>query len=139
MPVKIWRTKSKTKLTSSNVPFRIVKLYVEDSVFYAKKDGSQTPDLIIEAYKYANMSLEISRDSFAKIENAERAALSAEASAKATQESAEYAEHVSDNANAKSDNAVEIATEAKETAEQASNQVVEKMGIKVYIDSNTTP
>ena len=119
----------KTDDASTFVPFRIVKLYVEDSVFYAKKDGSQTPDLIIEAYKYANMSLEISRDSFAKIENAERAALSAEASAKAAQESATSAQTSATNAknSATSANTRAINAEASAKAAQESAEYAEQV------------
>ncbi len=212
------------------VPFKLFKIMVEDSIMYVKKQGSDNPDLILQTYEYANMALEISRDAFNRIENAERAALSAEssakaaqtsassaqssatsaknsatsantratnaeASAKAAQESAEYAEEVADSANTKSDNAVSTANtantksdnavstantantkstnavntansantkadqavstantantkstnavntanEAKQTAEEALNQVVEKMGTKVFLGSNTTP
>lgn len=212
------------------VPFKLFKIIVEDSIMYVKKQGSENPDLILQAYEYANMALEISRESFDKIANAERAALAAEssakdaqtsassaqssatsaknsatsantrainaeASAKAAQESAEYAEEVANTANEKSDNAVETsntantkstnavntansantksdsavttantantksdnavsvansantksdnavatANEAMETASEALEQVVEKMGTKVFIGSNTTP
>ena len=216
--------------TETFVPFKLFKIIVEDSIMYVKKQGSENPDLILQAYEYSNMALEISRDAFDRIENAERAALeaeksaksaqtsansaqtsatnaknsatsantravNAEASAKAAQESAEYAEQVADNANTKSDNAVatsnsantksdnavstantantkstnavntansantksdqavstantantkstnavNTANEAKATAEEALNQVVEKMGTKVFLGSNTTP
>lgn len=52
---------------------------------------------------------------------------------------ADTAVTTSNTANSKSDNAVETANSAKETAEQALNQVVEKMGTKVYLGSNETP
>ena len=42
-------------------------------------------------------------------------------------------------ANTKSDNAVSVANEAKTTAEEALNQVVSKMGTKVYIGDEDTP
>ena len=42
-------------------------------------------------------------------------------------------------ANTKSDNAVSVANEAKTTAEEALNQVVSKMGTKVFIGNNTNP
>ena len=216
--------------TETFVPFKLFKIVVEDSIMYVKKQGSDNPDLILQTYEYANMALEIARDSFERIENAERAALeaeksaksaqtsatsaqssatsaknsatsantraaNAEASAKAAQTSAEYAEQVADGANTKSDNAVatsnsantksdnavstantantkstnavntansantksdqavstantantkstnavNTANEAKATAEEALNQVVEKMGTKVFLGTNTTP
>ena len=42
-------------------------------------------------------------------------------------------------ANTKSDNAVSLASEAKTVAEEALNQVVSKMGTKVFIGNNTNP
>lgn len=216
--------------TETFVPFKLLKIIVEDSIMYVKKEGSENPDLILQAYEYANMSLELSREALDKTANSERAALAAEASAKAAeksassaqssatnamnsatsantraanaetsakaaQESAEYAESVADSANEKSnnavatsnsantkstnavstaneantkstnavntantantksdnavsvadeaneksDNAVKTANEAKTTAEEALNQVVEKMGTKVYVGDATTP
>jgi len=216
--------------TETFVPFKLFKIVVEDSIMYVKKQGSENPDLILQAYEYSNMALEISRDAFDSIENAERAATeaeksaksaqtsatsaqssatsaknsatsantraaNAEASAKAAQESAEYAEQVADNANTKadnavatsnsantkadnavstantantkstnavntansantksdqavstantantkSDNAVSTANSAKTTAEEALNQVIEKMGTKVFIGTSETP
>lgn len=52
---------------------------------------------------------------------------------------ADNAVNTANNANDKSDNAVSVSNKAKETAEEALNQVIEKMGTKVFIGSATTP
>lgn len=52
---------------------------------------------------------------------------------------ADNAVSTSNSANTKSETAIEISNSAKQTAEQALNQVVEKMGTKVYIGNNETP
>jgi len=41
------------------VPFKLVRIYVENSIFYIKKDGSENPDLIVEANTYSKMALEV--------------------------------------------------------------------------------
>lgn len=52
---------------------------------------------------------------------------------------ADKAVSTANSANTKSETAIETANSAKETAEQALNQVVEKMGTKVYLGNNEIP
>ena len=94
------------------VPFEIVKIEVNESVMYVKKKGSDNPDLILKAYENANLALAIARDSFDRIENAERAALTAE-------ESANIARMSALNASASADSANRMATTAQEHAQNA--------------------
>lgn len=112
--------------TETFVPFKLFKIVVEDSIMYVKKQGSENPDLIIQTYEYANMALEISRDAFDRIENAERAALEAEKSAKSAQTSANSAQTSATNAknsaisaNTRAVNAEASAKAAQESAEYA--------------------
>jgi len=108
------------------VPFKLLKIIVEDSVMYVRKQGSDNPDLILKTYEYANMSLEIAREALDKTANSERAALESEASAKAAQESAENAQasassakNSATSANTRATNAEASAKAAQESAEYA--------------------
>lgn len=112
--------------TETFVPFKLFKIVVEDSIMYVKKQGSDNPDLILQTYEYANMALEISRDAFDKIDNAERAALEAEESAKNAQNSAKNAENSAksaqnsaSSANTRASNAENSAKAAQDSAEYA--------------------
>ena len=122
--------------TETFVPFKLFKIIVEDSIMYVKKQGSENPDLILQTYEYANMALEISRDAFNRIENAERAALEAENSAKSAQTSANSAQTSATNAknsatsaNARAVNAEASAKAAQESAEYA-EQVADNANTK---------
>lgn len=98
------------------VPFEIVKIEVNESVMYVKKKGSDNPDLILKAFENANLALAIARDSFERIENAERAALTAEESAIAAQTSATNAENSARSANTRAENAQTSAQNAENSA-----------------------
>lgn len=78
--------------TQTIVPFEILKIDIKDDIMYAKKGASDTPDLILKAYEYSNMALEISREAISRSENAERAALESEHSAKIAEECAKNAQ-----------------------------------------------
>lgn len=101
------------------VPFQILLLSIDNSIIYATKEGKENPEIIIRAYEYSNMALEISRDAFSRIENAERAALSAEESAISAQNSATSAQNSATNAENSSRSANERAQNAEESAESA--------------------
>ncbi len=112
--------------TNTIVPFQVIILTIDNSILYATKEGKENPELIIRAYEYANMALEISRDAFSRIENAERAALAAEQSAKSAQNSATSAQNSATNAensaksaNTRALNAEASAESAQESAEYA--------------------
>lgn len=121
------------------VPFQIVKVEVEESILYATKQGSRNPDLIVKAYENSNKALELARDSFDRIENAERAALSAEASATAAQTSATNAENSARSANTRAENAQTSAQNAENSARNAeqSAQNAENSANIAVTNSNT--
>lgn len=101
------------------VPFQIIKIDVDESILYATKQGSRNPDLIVKAYENSNKAIELARDSFDRIENAERAALAAEASATAAQTSARNAENSASSANTRAENAEASASAAQTSASNA--------------------
>ena len=105
--------------TETFVPFKLFKVVVENSIMYVKKQGSENPDLILQAYEYANMALEISRDAFAGVDNAERAAIEAETNAKSAQASATSAQSSAASANTKASNAEASAKSAQASAKSA--------------------
>ena len=43
------------------VPFKLVRIYVENSIFYIKKEGSENPDLVVEANTYSKLALEVAQ------------------------------------------------------------------------------
>ena len=51
------------------VPFKLLKIIVEDSIMYVKKEASDNPDLIIQTYEYANLALALSRETADIVEN----------------------------------------------------------------------
>ncbi len=122
--------------TETFVPFKLFKIIIEDSIMYVKKESSENPDLIIQAYEYANLSLELSRESLANSEDAqkraddaEKSAINAEDSAKNAENSALAAQNSADSANIKAKNAENSALAAQnsaEYAEQVSNSANEK-------------
>lgn len=101
------------------VPFQIIKIEVEESILYATKQGSRNPDLIVKAYENSNKALELARDSFDRIENAERASLEAEQSAISAQNSAQSAENSATLANTRAQNAENSAHNAENSARSA--------------------
>lgn len=107
--------------TNTIVPFQVIVLTIDNSILYATKEGKENPELIIRAYEYANMALEISRDAFSRIENAERAALEAEASAESAQNSATSAQNSATNAENSAKSANTRALNAEASAESAQN------------------
>lgn len=125
--------------TDTVVPFQIVKIEVEESVLYATKQGSRNPDLIVQAYENSNTALELARDSFNRIENAERAALAAEASASAAQTSAQNAQNSASSANTRASNAETSARNAENSARNAetSAQNAENSANTAVTNSNT--
>jgi len=125
--------------TDTVVPFQIIKIEVEESVLYATKQGSRNPDLIVQAYENSNTALELARDSFNRIENAERAALAAEASASAAQTSAQNAQNSASSANTRATNAETSARNAENSARNAetSAQNAENSANIAVTNSNT--
>ena len=101
------------------VPFQLVKIEVEESILYATKQGSRNPDLIVKAYENSNKALELARDSFNRIENAERASLEAEQSAISAQRSAQNAENSANTAVTNSNNAIQTANSANSKSDNA--------------------
>lgn len=108
------------------VPFEIVKIEIRDSLLYARKQSSDNPDLILQAYEYSNMALGISREAFEMTENSERAALEAEKSAKsaemsalASQNSASDAQNSATLANQSALNSEDSAKQAEKSAKEA--------------------
>ena len=85
---------------------------------YVKKQGSENPDIILQAYEYANLSLEIAREALEKTANSERAALEAEKSAKSAQLSSESAKISADEAKT-SANYANISAENSEASAKA--------------------
>ena len=107
------------------VPFEIVRIEVQESVMYVKKKGSDNPDLILKAYENANLALEIARDSFDRIENAERSAVSAQESANNAESSAYIAQTNATNAEQSARDALTRATNAETSADSAENSARE--------------
>lgn len=108
------------------VPFEIVKIEIRDSLLYARKQSSDNPDLILQAYEYSNMALGISREAFEMTENSERASLEAEKSAKsaemsalASQNSASDAQNSATLANQSAVNSEDSAKQAEKSAKEA--------------------
>ena len=96
------------------VPFKILKIFIEDSVMYVKKDGE--PDLIVKAFEYSNKALELSREALEKTTNSERAALESEKSAKAAENSANASQQSASKAEQSASSANESATKAEQSA-----------------------
>lgn len=112
--------------THTIVPFKILKIIVEDAILYVRKSASDNPDLVVRAFEYSNEALELSREALKKTSNSERAALEAEASAKAAQQSAaeaqksaQEAQKSADSANTRAGNAEASASAAKQSASNA--------------------
>ena len=124
--------------TNTIVPFQVIVLTIDNSILYATKEGKENPELIIRAYEYANMALEISRDAFSRIENAERAALEAEASAESAQNSATSAQNSATNAenSAKSANTRALNAEASAESAQNSAEYAESVADEANTKSN---
>ena len=98
----------------------------------AKTISSNSNTKADSAVTTANEARTISVNASTKADNA--FTTSEQANTKATN-----AVNTSDAANTKADNAVSTANEAKTKAEEALNQVVQTMGTKIYLGSNTTP
>ena len=101
------------------MPFQVLLATINKSIIYAIKEARENPDLLIKAYGYSNNALSIARQSFEKIDNAERAALESEESAKSAQNSANSAEKSASDALRSAAIATMRATEAEESAESA--------------------
>lgn len=101
------------------VPFKIVLLRIEESILYATIEGTENPEILIKAYEYSNLALEIARDANEKTANAERASLEAEASAKNAENSAKSAQTSATNAQNSAKSAQTSATNAQNSAKSA--------------------
>lgn len=115
--------------TETFVPFKLFNVIVENSIMYVKKQGSENPDLILQAYEYANMALETSRNAFAGVDNVERAVLEAEKSVKSAQTSATSAQNSASSANTMASNAEASAKAAQDSADYA-KQIADTSNIK---------
>lgn len=99
-----------------------------------------------DANEKSNNAVQVSNDANTKSDNAVATSNTANTNsenalkvANEANEKSNNAVSVSNNANTKSDNAVAVANEAKQTSAEALNQVVEKMGTKVFVGDNETP
>lgn len=111
--------------TQTLVPFELLKIDIKDDILYARKEASDSPDLILKAYEYSNMALELSREAVTRAEDAERAALESEKSAKAAENSALQAQQSASEAQASAKSANERATNAETSALAAENSALE--------------
>lgn len=119
--------------TNTIVPFEIVILTIENSIIYATKEGKENPELVIRAYEYANMALDVAEeantrskhaedltiDAAQSAANAEISAKNAENSAKALQNSAKNAENFSKQAQTSAANAETSASNSAASAQRA--------------------
>ena len=119
--------------TNTIVPFQVILLKIDNSILYATKEGKENPDLVIKAYEYANLSLEIANeanerskhaeeltiDAAESAENAEISAKNAENSAKASQNSAKSAENSAKEAQNSASQAQASASASQQSASQA--------------------
>ena len=125
--------------TQTLVPFELLKIDIKDDILYARKEASDTPDLILKAYEYSNMALGLSREAVTRAEDAECAALESEKSAKAAENSAKKSQQSASNAEASARNSNTRATNAEQSASeaQASAKAAENSAKSAETDAKT--
>ena len=101
------------------VPFEMIYLDIDDSVLYLRKESSKNPDLLLQAYEYANLALDTAKEANERSKNAEELTVQAAESAKKAETSAKNAENSAKNAETSATNAQNSATQAQHSASNA--------------------
>ena len=95
------------------VPFKMLKLKVNEAINYAKQLSVENPDLIVKAYEYSNLAMESAKA-------AENSASESAASALSAQQDATKAEQYAKTCETKANEAVSSAQSSLELVEESS-------------------
>lgn len=107
--------------TETIVPFEIIRFEIRESILYVRKQASENPDLVIKAYEYANMSLEIAKEANERSKHAEELTVEAAESARKSEQSAKNAENSAKASQTSAQNSSKSASEAQKSATAAQN------------------
>lgn len=111
----------------------------QESAEYAESVADSANEKSDNAVSVSNSANEKSDNAVATANNALSVSQNALDVANTANEKSDNAVSTSNSANEKSDQAVETANYAKDTAEEALNQVIEKMGTKVFVGDSEMP
>lgn len=101
------------------VPFKMLKLKVNEAINYAKQLSVENPDLIVKAYEYSNLAMESAKAAENSARESAASALSAQQDATKAEQYAKTCETKANEAASSAQSSLELVEESSELTSQA--------------------